>query len=128
FKAGHHRNDKEAVTNLDEDAYSQHPPASPRPKPLVFSEALNQFHLLGCELHHLLRLLVEPKIRHVVVLHDVDLEFETLFARAFGLRLAARLREVGKADDLGADETLLNVSMDRAGGFPRGEAGADGPR
>src|SRR5450759_2125434 len=72
--------------------------------------------------------LVEPEIHHVVVLHHVRFEFQSLFAGAFGLRLTARLHKIRKADDLGADESLLDIGVDRGRRFPRRQAGADGPR
>src|SRR6266545_7080894 len=72
-------------------------------------------------------LLIESEIHDVVVLHQVILQFEALFAGALRLRLAAGLDEVREADDLGADEALLDVRVDGPGGFPRGQAGADGP-
>src|SRR5438477_1134149 len=73
------------------------------------------------------RLLIEPEVHHVVVLHDVRFQFKALFAGAFGLRLTARRDEVRKADDLGADEALLNIRVNSPGGLPCRQAGADGP-
>src|ERR1043165_5206353 len=73
------------------------------------------------------RLLVVPESYQVVVLHDVLFGLQAPFARALGLRLAAGLDEIVKADDFGADEPLLNVGVNRSGRFPRRRAGADGP-
>src|SRR5438034_1788400 len=70
---------------------------------------------------------IEPEIRHIVVLHHVGLQLETLFAGAFGLCLATRRDKICKTDDLGANEALLNVRMNRAGGFPGSCAGANWP-
>src|SRR5690349_8755023 len=73
------------------------------------------------------RSLVKPKIHDVVVLHHVSLEFQALFAGAFGLRLTAGFNQIRKADDLRADEAFLNVRMNGAGGFPGGYSGANRP-
>jgi len=60
-------------------------------------------------------------------LHHVGLEFETLFARAFGLSLAARRAEIRKTDDFRADEPFLDVRVDGARRFPGGRARANRP-
>src|SRR2546425_75969 len=72
-------------------------------------------------------LLVEAEVHQVVVLDNVRFCFQAQFAGAFGLRLATSLDEIVEADDLGADEPFLNVSMDHSGGFPRGNAVTNGP-
>ena len=59
-------------------------------------------------------LLVEPEVGQVVVLHDVWLRLQPYFAGALGLRFAARLDEIRKADDFRPDETLLDVRFGRA--------------
>src|SRR5262245_3672723 len=66
--------------------------------------------------------LIKSKIRYVIILHDVLLGFEAQLASAFGFCLAAGLDEVRKADDLCADEPLLDVRVDRAGSLPGSHA------
>src|SRR6266571_8354429 len=72
-------------------------------------------------------LLVEPEVHQVVILHNLRFCFQAQFTGAFGLRLATSLDEIVKTDDLGADEPLLNVSVDDSAGFPRRGAVADRP-
>ena len=72
-------------------------------------------------------LLVEPEVGHVVVLHDVLLRLQPHLVGALGLRLAARLDQIRVADDLRADETLLDVRVNRAAGLPGGGALPDWP-
>ena len=72
-------------------------------------------------------LFAKAEIHDVVVVHHVGLQFQADFAGAFGLRLPARFRQIGEADDLGADESLLHVGMDGARRLPGRGAGADGP-
>src|SRR5579859_7074061 len=72
-------------------------------------------------------LLAETKIHQVVVLHNVLFGLQAQLARPFGLGLTAGGAEVGKADDLGANETLLQVRVNRAGCLPRRRAGANRP-
>ena len=70
---------------------------------------------------------VEPEVHQVVVLHDILLEFQALLAGALGLGLAAGFDEIGEADDLRANEALLDVRMDGARRFPGGRAFANRP-
>src|ERR1039458_10046854 len=67
-------------------------------------------------------LLVEPEVGQVVVLHDVWLRLQPHFVGALGLRFAARLNEIRKADDFRADEALLDVRVNGAAGFPGRQA------
>src|SRR5664279_3856473 len=71
---------------------------------------------------------VKAEVYEVVVLHNVLLELQALFARAFRLGLTAGLDEIREAGDLGADETFLDVRMDSARRFPGGRAFANRPR
>src|SRR5579862_2580950 len=61
---------------------------------------------------------VKPDVDYVVVLDDVGFEFEAEFAGAFGLGFAARRDKILETDDFGADESFLDVAVNRAGGVP----------
>src|SRR5690606_33280445 len=71
---------------------------------------------------------VEPEMHHVSLLDDVLLAFETELARLLCALLAFVGDEVLVSDDLGANEPLLEVGVDHAGGLRRRRADADGPR
>src|SRR5438034_8664076 len=73
------------------------------------------------------RLFVKPEVQHIVILDDILFRFQPLFAGAFGLSLATRFDEIGKADYFGANKSLLHVGVDGAGGFPRADAFANRP-
>ena len=55
----------------------------------------------------------------VTVLHHVVLAFEPHFAGVAGAAFAAAADIVVIGDGLGADETLLEIGVDRAGGLRR---------
>ena len=59
----------------------------------------------------------EPEVHDVAVLDDVLLAFEAHLAGFLGADLAAERHEVVVGDGLGADEALLEVGVDDAGGL-----------
>src|ERR1700758_4577506 len=72
-------------------------------------------------------LLLEAKIRKVVVLHHVALRLDAHLVGMLRLRFAARGDEVVVANDLYPDESLLDVSVDRTTRFLRRRALANQP-
>src|SRR5579863_6681139 len=62
---------------------------------------------------------IEPEMQDVAVLDDVLRAFEAEFARFLGALLAAAGDEVLVGDRFGADEALLKVGVDDAGGLGR---------
>ena len=69
----------------------------------------------------------EPEVHHVAVLDDVLLAFLAHLAGFLGADLAAQADVVVVGDGLGADEALLEVGVDDAGGLRRLGALVDGP-
>ncbi len=65
---------------------------------------------------------VEAKMYNVAVLYHVVLALQAPATGVLGALFAIVLDEVVIADNLGADETLLEVSVDDAGGFRGGGA------
>src|SRR4051794_194346 len=65
---------------------------------------------------------------HVAVVHHVVAALEPERAALACPGVAAGVDERLPADDLGADEALLDVRVDLAGGVPRGQAVAEVPR
>jgi hypothetical protein len=74
-----------------------------------------------------LELDVEQEVQHVAVLDDVFLAFGAHLAGFLGAGLALVGDEVVEGDGLGADEALLEIGVDHAGGLRRGVALVDGP-
>src|SRR5690606_36882458 len=70
---------------------------------------------------------VEAEVHDVTVLDDVVLAFQTPLARFLGTGFAVVLDEVVVADDLGADEALLEVGMDHARRLGGGSTDLDCP-
>ena len=68
-----------------------------------------------------------PELHHVAVGHDVVLALHAHPAVGAGLGHAPVLHEVVVADDLGLDETALEVGVDDAGGLRGGPPLADRP-
>ena len=62
----------------------------------------------------------------VAVLHYVILTFHGHFAGFFDFHLGLVLLIIGQLDDLGADEALLEIGVDDAGGGGRFVAAVDG--
>src|SRR5438552_2780875 len=73
------------------------------------------------------RLDVEPEVHHVAVLDDVLAAFEAHLPVLFRTLLALAGDEVRIRDHLGADEPLLEIGVDHAGGLRRGVAVVDRP-
>ena len=71
-------------------------------------------HLLPASALH-----VEAEMHDVAVLHDVVGAFEAHLAGVLGALLAAAGDEIGVGDRLGADEALLEIAVDDAGGLRR---------
>ena len=63
---------------------------------------------------------VEPEVHHVAVLDDVFLAFLADLAGFLGAALAVERDVVVVGDGLGADEALLEVGVDDAGGLRGG--------
>src|SRR3954463_5953859 len=70
---------------------------------------------------------VEAEVHHVAVLDDVILALEPHLARFFRALLALAAHEIIEGDDLGTDESLLEVGMDHARGLRRRIAVMDRP-
>jgi hypothetical protein len=66
-------------------------------------------------------------VDHVAVLHHVFLAFQPPLAGVLRALLALVVHEIVVGDHLGADEALLEVGVDHAGGLWRGGADAHGP-
>src|SRR3990167_6015226 len=70
---------------------------------------------------------VEPEVDDVPVLHHVLAPLQPVLPGLLGRDLAAECYEVVVSDDLGADEALLDVGVDGAGGAGGRGAAAEGP-
>src|SRR5579863_1387352 len=70
---------------------------------------------------------IEPEMHHVAVGDDIVLAFQPQFAGVAGAGLAAKRDIIGIADGFGADEALLEIGMNDAGGGRRPGAAVDGP-
>jgi hypothetical protein len=66
-------------------------------------------------------------VNDVAVLDDVFLPFQAQLTGVATFCFAAELDEIVVGDDLGADETALDVTVDLAGGLDRGRSLADRP-
>src|SRR5438105_2374997 len=71
---------------------------------------------------------IETEMHDVAVLDDVLLSFEPHLPRLFRALLAAVSDVVAVRDRFGANESLLEIRVDDAGGLWRGSADANGPR
>ena len=80
-------------------------------------------HLIG----KLFLLKIEANVQYVAVLHDVFFAFQTQLAFGFSLHHTAKCHQIIVGNDLGADETLLQVRMDLTGGLRRGGAAVNCP-
>src|SRR5436309_1679810 len=70
---------------------------------------------------------VEAEVHHVAVADLVLLAFRAQLAGFARAGLAAEAYVVAEGDGLGADEALLEIGVDDAGGFGRAGADGDGP-
>src|SRR5579859_2012348 len=70
---------------------------------------------------------VEPEMHHIALAHDVLLPFEPELPRFLRARLALVGNVVVVGDDLGADEAVLEVGVNHAGGLGRRGALLHGP-
>src|SRR5438105_10410127 len=70
---------------------------------------------------------IEAEMNDVAVGDGVFLAFEARLTGLLALRLAAVADEIVVGDDLGADESLLDVAVDLAGGLLRDGAAPDRP-
>src|SRR5262249_60132426 len=69
----------------------------------------------------------KPEQHDVAVLDDVVLALEAHLAGLLGAKLATGSHIVVEGDGFGADEALLEIGMDAAGGARRLGAGLHGP-
>src|ERR1700689_5509071 len=70
---------------------------------------------------------IEAEMHHVALAHDVLLALEPQSPRLFGAVFALVCDEIVVADDLGANEPVLEVGMDDARRLRRGRADAHRP-
>src|SRR2546423_11880046 len=70
---------------------------------------------------------IEAEVNDVAVGDGIFLALEARFTGLLALRLAAVADEIVVGDDLGADESLLDVAVDLAGGLLRDGAAPDRP-
>src|SRR5882672_604750 len=56
-------------------------------------------------------LFIEAEVYEVIILHNILLGLQSLFARALGLGFAASSNEIFKPNDLRTDEALLKVRV-----------------
>ena len=68
-----------------------------------------------------------PDVQDVSIDYLVILALETVFASAFDGVLATQIDQVIVAEDLGANETSLQVRVNDAGGLRRGGSVGDAP-
>ena len=70
---------------------------------------------------------IEEEVHYIAILHDVILTLDPHLAGGAHGRLGLVLDEVVVLDHLGADEALLEVGVDDAGGLGGLVAAVDGP-
>ncbi len=68
-----------------------------------------------------------PDMHHVAILHDVVLAFEAQRAFGAGVGFGAGFEQLVPADGFSADEMLLQIGVDGAGGFDGAGADRNGP-